>query len=77
MRLAIQMRRRHLGLHGLALLRDWPFGDPAAAYARIEEMRRLIEGEGDPATFEVREVDVLDVGDRTPIGPRPTTNRTR
>jgi hypothetical protein len=62
MRLAVQTRRWHLGLHGLALLRNWPFGDPAVADARIDAMRRLIAGEGDPATFEVREVDVLDVG---------------
>ena len=63
MRLSVQQRRWDLGLHGLALLRGWPFGDPGDADARVEAMRRLIAGEGDPPTFEVREIEVFGVGD--------------
>lgn len=61
MSLPVQLRRWYLGLHGLALLRGWPYEDPAAAEARMDQMRRLLQGEGDPEAFEERRYDVLDV----------------
>ncbi|MEA2551297.1 MAG: hypothetical protein QOE25_1066 [Actinomycetota bacterium] len=63
MRLTVQKRRLDLGLHGLALLRAWPFGDPAAADARIEGMRDLIAGDSDLSTSEVREIEAYEVGE--------------
>ena len=60
MRLRIELRRWHLGLHGLALLRDWPFGDREKAEARMGAMRDLLEGRGAPESFDIREVDALE-----------------
>jgi ubiquinone/menaquinone biosynthesis C-methylase UbiE len=60
-RLRIQTLRFDLGLHGLALLRAWPFGDADAAERRMDAMRRLLNGEGEPETYETREVDALEV----------------
>ncbi|MEA2579594.1 MAG: hypothetical protein QOE83_486 [Actinomycetota bacterium] len=63
MRLRAHKRRLDLGLHGLALLRTWPFGDPAVADARIEGMLDLIAGDSDVATSEFREIELYEVGD--------------
>jgi ubiquinone/menaquinone biosynthesis C-methylase UbiE len=63
MTLRVQLRRWYVGLHGLALLRGWPFEDPDAAQARLDAIRRLLDGEGDPEAFEERRYDVLDVDD--------------
>jgi ubiquinone/menaquinone biosynthesis C-methylase UbiE len=63
MTLSVRLQRWYLGLHGLGLLREWPFGDPAEADARIDAMRRLLDGEGDAETFEDRRIDDLDVAD--------------
>ena len=41
-----------LGLHGLALLRGWPFGDPAEAAARIADIREVAAGPGNE-TIEI------------------------
>jgi ubiquinone/menaquinone biosynthesis C-methylase UbiE len=61
MALRVQLRRWYVGLHGLALLRGWPFEDPDAAHARLDAIRRLLDGDGDPEAFEERRYDVLDV----------------
>ena len=63
MTLSVRLQRWYLGLHGLALLREWPFGDPAEAAGRMDAMRRLLDGEGDAETFEERRIDDLDVSD--------------
>jgi ubiquinone/menaquinone biosynthesis C-methylase UbiE len=63
MTLSVRLQRWYLGLHGLGLLRGWPFDDAAHADARIDAMRRLLDGEGDAETFEERLIDVLDVAD--------------
>ena len=63
MTLSVRLQRWYLGLHGLGLLRDWPFGDPAVAAARMDAMHRLLDGEGEGETFEDRLIDELDVAD--------------
>lgn len=63
MPLSVQLQRWYLGLHGLALLREWPFGDPADAAGRMDAMRRLLDGHGDPETFEERLIDELGISD--------------
>jgi ubiquinone/menaquinone biosynthesis C-methylase UbiE len=63
MALRVRLQRWYLGLHGLALLRGWPFEDPADAAARMDAMRRLLDGEGDEETFEERVYDDLDIAD--------------
>jgi len=63
MTLRVRLQRWYLGLHGLGLLREWPFGDPATAAARMDAMRRLLEGEGDDKVFEERVIDDLDPAD--------------
>jgi ubiquinone/menaquinone biosynthesis C-methylase UbiE len=60
MALHVQLRRWHIGLHGLALLRGWPFEDADVAEARLDAIRRLLDG-GDPEGLEERSYDVLDV----------------
>ena len=60
MTLRVRLQRWYLGLHGLGLLREWPFGDPETAAARMDAMRRLLEGEGDAEVFEERVIDDLD-----------------
>lgn len=56
MRLRLQTRRLLLGLHGLALLRGWPFGDAAEAAENMDMMRGILSGHADPDPPEV-EVD--------------------
>src|SRR6476619_182608 len=63
MTLRVRLQRWYLGLHGLGLLREWPFGDPATAAARMDAMRGLPEGEGDDKVFEERVIDGLDPAD--------------
>jgi ubiquinone/menaquinone biosynthesis C-methylase UbiE len=53
--------RFDLGLHGLALLRTWPFGDAEAAEERMALMRRLLTRKAHPDAPELRDVAVLDV----------------
>jgi ubiquinone/menaquinone biosynthesis C-methylase UbiE len=57
--LRLRLDRWYLGLHGLALLRSYPYGDPAEAEERMNAMRSLLAGEGDPETFVAQEFDVL------------------
>lgn len=59
MELRLPLRRWYIGLHGLALLRGWPYGDPDEAEARLEAMRTLLAA-GDEE-LEVRTVDPLDL----------------
>jgi ubiquinone/menaquinone biosynthesis C-methylase UbiE len=54
------MQRFWVGLHGLGLLREWPFGDPAEADARMNAIRRALAGDVDADADEVRDIDVLD-----------------
>lgn len=63
MTLAVRLLCWYLGLHGLALLRDWPDGDPAGADARMGAMRRLLDGQGEPEAFEERVIDDLEPTD--------------
>jgi len=61
--LSVRLQRWYLGLHGLGLLRDWPFGDPADAAARMEAMERLLREEGDAEIFEERLIDDVDTSE--------------
>ena len=61
--LRLRLDRWYLGLHGLALLRSYPYGDPAEAEERMAAMRSLLEGEGDPDAFVAEEFDVLGPDD--------------
>jgi SAM-dependent methyltransferase len=63
MTISVPLQRWYLGLHGLGLLREWPFGDADTAAARMGAMRRILDGEGDPEIFEERVIDELDVAD--------------
>lgn len=63
MTISVRLQRWYLGLHGLGLLREWPFGDADTAAARMGAMRRILDGEGDPEIFEERVIDELDVAD--------------
>src|SRR5262245_34139726 len=63
MTLSVRPQRWYLGLHGLGLLREWPFGDPVAETARMDAMRRLLDGQGDAEVFEDRLIDDLDTAD--------------
>jgi ubiquinone/menaquinone biosynthesis C-methylase UbiE len=56
----VTLARWYLGLLGLAMLREYPFGDPELAERRAQAMRDLLEGRGDAQTFELREYDVLE-----------------
>jgi SAM-dependent methyltransferase len=56
----VQLARWYLGLLGLGLLRGWPRENADLATARMDAMRALLEGRGDPDVFEIREYDVLD-----------------
>jgi ubiquinone/menaquinone biosynthesis C-methylase UbiE len=61
--LRLRLDRWYLGLHGLALLRSYPYGDPAEAEERMTAMRSLLQGDGDPETFVAEEFDVLGLDD--------------
>ena len=61
--LPLRLDRWYLGLHGLALLRSYPYGDLAEAEERMDAMRSLLEGEGDPDAFVAEEFDVLGLDD--------------
>src|SRR5918999_4489915 len=52
--------RWYLGLHGLALLRSYPYGDLEQAHARMAAMRAILDGEGEAPTLEVRAFESLD-----------------
>lgn len=51
MTLRLRIERFILGMHGMALLRGWPYGDPDEAAARIATMHRLAEG--DSVTIDI------------------------
>ncbi len=57
MHLRLDPRRFTLGLHGLALLRGWPFGDADEAAGRLREMSSLLE----------RDVDAEELIDATGV----------
>jgi SAM-dependent methyltransferase len=61
--LRLRLDRWYLGLHGLALLRSYPYGDPVEAEERMAAMRLLLEGSGDPETFGADEFEVLGLDD--------------
>jgi SAM-dependent methyltransferase len=63
MTISVRLQLWYLGLHGLGLLRELPFGDADTAAARMDAMRRILDGEGDPEIFEERVIDELDVAD--------------
>src|SRR4051812_29975293 len=63
MTISAPLQRWSLGLHGLGLLREWPFGDADTAAARMDAMRRILDGEDGPQIFEERVIDELDVAD--------------
>ena len=52
-----------LGLHGLGLLRGWPFGDPEEAAREVAAIRELCAAPSAPPMSDVIEVDLLPVGD--------------
>ena len=53
MRIRADRTRLYLGFRGLALLRDWPTGDPEVAAAHIEVMRALLDGRDAPGEIEI------------------------
>jgi ubiquinone/menaquinone biosynthesis C-methylase UbiE len=59
--LPLRLDRWYLGLHGLALLRSYPYGDPADAEERMAAMRLLLEGRGDPKIFGAEQFEVLEL----------------
>jgi ubiquinone/menaquinone biosynthesis C-methylase UbiE len=59
-RLRLALDRWYLGLHGLALLRSYPFGDPVEAEARMDAMRRLLAKEDEAAVHEPREYEAFE-----------------
>ena len=61
--LQLRLDRWYLGLHGLALLRSYPYGDLSEVEARMAAMRALLAGEGDTEIFAANEVDVLEMDD--------------
>ncbi len=61
MTLRLRIERFLLGLHGLALLRGWPYGDPTEADRRIAEMAELAARAVDESASEVVEVEDLDL----------------
>lgn len=62
MQLRVRQDRWILGLHGLALLRGWPFEEVADASARMRSMHDLLHCEGDASIFDELEIDELDHG---------------
>lgn len=58
--LSLGLDRWYLGLHGLALLRSYPYGDPEQAEARMSAMRSILSGEGETPTLEVQAFEHLD-----------------
>src|SRR5919108_3220308 len=63
MKVRLTLARWYLGLHGLALLRSYPFGDPKEAENRMEAMRSLLQRRGDDPNFDVREYEVFDAAE--------------
>ncbi|HEX5936090.1 MAG TPA: methyltransferase domain-containing protein [Actinomycetota bacterium] len=63
MKVRLTLARWYLGLHGLALLRSYPFGDPKEAESRMEAMRSLLQPRGDDGLFDVREYEVFDTAE--------------
>jgi ubiquinone/menaquinone biosynthesis C-methylase UbiE len=63
MKVRLTLARWYLGLHGLALLRSYPFGDPKEAENRMEAMRSLLQRRGDDRNFDVREYEVFDTAE--------------
>jgi SAM-dependent methyltransferase len=61
--LRLRLDRWYLGLHGLALLRSYPYGDPAEAEKRMAAMRLLFEDRGVPETVGADEFEVLGLDD--------------
>jgi SAM-dependent methyltransferase len=61
--LRLRLDRWYLGLHGLALLRSYPYGDPAEAEERMAAMRLLLEGRGNPETVAAEGFEVLGLDD--------------
>jgi ubiquinone/menaquinone biosynthesis C-methylase UbiE len=59
-KIRLTLDRWYLGLHGLALLRSYPFGDPQESQERMEAMRALLENRGEDWIFEEREYEALE-----------------
>jgi ubiquinone/menaquinone biosynthesis C-methylase UbiE len=62
-RIRLSLDRWYLGLHGLALLRSYPFGDPDEALRRMGAMRELLEKRGEEGIFEIREYESLETAE--------------
>lgn len=60
MRIRLTLDRWYLGLHGLALLRTYPFGDPDQARERMDAMRALLEKRGEDWIFETTEYESFE-----------------
>jgi ubiquinone/menaquinone biosynthesis C-methylase UbiE len=63
MKIRLTLDRWYLGLHGLALLRSYPFGNPKDAERRMEAMRSLLQKRGEGSVFDTREYEVFDTVD--------------
>ena len=60
MRLRLRSERLFLGLRGLGLLRNWPFGDPDEADAQLAAMRELLDSSGSGADLEVHALELAE-----------------
>jgi SAM-dependent methyltransferase len=59
-RLRLALDRWYLGLHGLALLRSYPFGSADEASARMEAMRSLLIRQGAARLYDLDEFVVFE-----------------
>ncbi len=62
MTLRLRPERFLLGLHGLALLRRWPYGDPDESGAIVEAMRQVLE-RADASALDDVVVEDLELAD--------------
>jgi len=55
-----KLERLLIGMRGLAVLRDWPFGDPARADEQLRAMADLLAHRDEPPMNEALDVTALD-----------------
>jgi SAM-dependent methyltransferase len=55
-----KIERLRIGLRGLALLREWPFGDPARADEQLQAMTESLAHRDEPPMNEALDVTALD-----------------
>ena len=55
-----KIERLRIGLRGLTLLREWPFGDPARADEQLQAMTESLAHRDEPPMNEALDVTALD-----------------